>query len=632
MEKWTVARFEHMPCASEFSSQIEPHNMPVVFGGCVADWDAINKWNPNTGGLHHLQMYAGSSTVEAMLSRLGSIFYGDIRGHDRISLSFSTFINLCKKSRGIHSEAIDEKRGQDGCHMLEDDSNEGLCSYLDAGSQIYLAQVPLFNKDKKGESPLAGLLKDINTPRFLDPDVLSSINLWMNVIRSRSSTHYDPHHNLLCVVAGRKQVVLWPPSAAQFLYPMPVCGEASNHSAVNLIEPDLEVHPRAKYAWDHCQKVELNAGDALFIPEGWFHQVDSDDLTIAVNFWWPSKIMLAMQKHMDSYYLRRIISRLVDSEKERMTAEVSVIEHKKEETDKINHNCSANSDVEELKDNFFAGPTLSPRFTDCFTRGMRSMKHEQSPNELGNSLQETETGRSTVAVCSVDTSIHTAIPQEISGSVGKEQNCDTMACQSGDLKPCYLSPTSSGCNLHGVEFKNNYVLQKLNSFESHLLNTLISYVHEKIDSSSIKMADQTLDQKESSASEFVRFHSVSECFHKNYSSGDDIIANILGHLKPATLQKLLLVMVNQFPRTLEALIIHGLSPKAAEILTQKFDEMDKEAAKDEQEEFYRLFYSVFDDHHAAMEVILNGKESFAFLALKTVLERYLGVNCEWSQT
>lgn len=42
-------------------------------------------------------------------------------------------------------------------------------------------------------------------PSFLGPNKLSSINLWMNNAESRSSTHYDPHHNLLCVVAGCKR-------------------------------------------------------------------------------------------------------------------------------------------------------------------------------------------------------------------------------------------------------------------------------------------------------------------------------------------------------------------------------------------------------------------------------------------
>lgn len=42
-----------------------------------------------------------------------------------------------------------------------------------------------------------------------------------------------------------------------------------------------------------------------------FHQVDSDCLTMAVNFWWRSEVMLGMSEHMDAYYMRRIVKRCV---------------------------------------------------------------------------------------------------------------------------------------------------------------------------------------------------------------------------------------------------------------------------------------------------------------------------------
>ena len=42
-------------------------------------------------------------------------------------------------------------------------------------------------------------------PPILEAKEVSSINLWMNNTQARSSTHYDPHHNLLCIVSGRKQ-------------------------------------------------------------------------------------------------------------------------------------------------------------------------------------------------------------------------------------------------------------------------------------------------------------------------------------------------------------------------------------------------------------------------------------------
>ena len=61
----------------------------------------------------------------------------------------------------------------------------------------------------------------------------------------------------------------------------------------------------------------LQAGDALFIPEGWWHQVDSDQTTIAVNFWWQSAFTkgLQQQAHMQQYYLRRTLDGLLDTER-----------------------------------------------------------------------------------------------------------------------------------------------------------------------------------------------------------------------------------------------------------------------------------------------------------------------------
>ena len=47
-------------------------------------------------------------------------------------------------------------------------------------------------------------------------------------------------------------------------------------------EPLLSNHPTGPHGL--CQ-----AGDALLIPEGWWHQVDSDPATLAVNFWWASQ-------------------------------------------------------------------------------------------------------------------------------------------------------------------------------------------------------------------------------------------------------------------------------------------------------------------------------------------------------
>lgn len=110
-----------------------------------------------------------------------------------------------------------------------------------------------------------------------------------------------------------------------------------------------------------------------------------------------------------------------------------------------------------------------------------------------------------------------------------------------------------------------------------------------------------------------------------YRLEDDSIASILWNLKPLDLLTTFMAMVNSFPRTLEALILHMLSPVGAEVLTRKFEELDQQLTEEERSTFYQRFYSVFDDQFAIMDVILKGKESFAHQAFKNVLRLYMGV-------
>jgi hypothetical protein len=101
--------------------------------------------------------------------------------------------------------------------------------------------------------------------------------------------------------------------AAQALH-----GEASNHSAVDLTAIDRRRHPRFEEAERETLHAELLPGDTLFIPEGWWHQVESDDRTTAINLWWDSQFTKkCMSSHMDTYYARRLLGSLLDTEKRR---------------------------------------------------------------------------------------------------------------------------------------------------------------------------------------------------------------------------------------------------------------------------------------------------------------------------
>ncbi|KAH7652266.1 tRNA(Phe) (7-(3-amino-3-carboxypropyl)wyosine(37)-C(2))-hydroxylase protein [Dioscorea alata] len=525
-EPLRIRRYEQPTSPEEFSSLIEASNVPAVFVGVSRDWKAFSRWNPSSGGLDYLEEQVGSATVEAMLSTSAPVFYGDLRRHERVPLSFSTFLTSCKLY--LHHGDSSKKNS---AFMALSDPDETQSTLLDSPDKIYLAQVPILLIESKERCPLENLMEDIRMPIFLKAKQMSAINLWMNGARSKSSTHYDPHHNLLCIIAGCKQVVLWPPSASPLLQLMPIYGEASNHSACNIDNPDLVGNATAQSPMEYAQKIILHAGDALFIPEGWFHQVDSNDLTIAVNFWWKSFMMTNMSEHMEAYYLRRILSRLLEREKNKMLCKSPF----------ANLRCKKMAEIA----------------TDFPTGGDESNSVVQRGNINGNAEQ------------------------------------------------------------HGV------ILEQLEPFTSVVLHELISLVHNTLNSSG-------QNQVKASHLEALDVNIENDCTHARTENSvlleDNPITSIFWTIEPLVLQKVFLVMVHYFPRTLEALVLHMLSPTGAEVLTRKFDEMDQQTTKEQQKEFYQKFYSVFDDQHAAMDAILNGKEIFAFQAYKNVLNLHLGVS------
>src|SRR4051812_41477529 len=101
-------------------------------------------------------------------------------------------------------------------------------------------------------------------------------------------THFDLSSNIACVVGGRRRFTLFPPEQLPNLYVGPIEFTISGPpiSMVNLKQPDLARFPRFADALAASQSAELEAGDALFIPYGWWHQVESlTPFNVLVNYW-----------------------------------------------------------------------------------------------------------------------------------------------------------------------------------------------------------------------------------------------------------------------------------------------------------------------------------------------------------
>lgn len=123
-------------------------------------------------------------------------------------------------------------------------------------------------------------------------------NLWLNSSAGSSSPcHFDVFHNKLIQLHGTKKVLLFHPEAEPGLYTAKNTVQ-KNTSKVDFdafaleegqgVEIDISQYPLFEtHAMSHMREViTLKAGDALYIPKGWYHYCRADSFSMSVNYWW----------------------------------------------------------------------------------------------------------------------------------------------------------------------------------------------------------------------------------------------------------------------------------------------------------------------------------------------------------
>lgn len=104
-----------------------------------------------------------------------------------------------------------------------------------------------------------------------------------------AATHYDNLDGINCIVAGRKRFIFFPPDQFPNLYigPLDLAPGGQPTSLVKISEPDLERYPRFADALATAETVEVEPGDAVFIPSFWWHNVESlEPVNMSMNYWW----------------------------------------------------------------------------------------------------------------------------------------------------------------------------------------------------------------------------------------------------------------------------------------------------------------------------------------------------------
>ena len=241
---------------ASFEADIVPAATPVVLADLVSDWPLVRAARESMATLAQaIKGYDAGRlphVIEAPPDAQGRIFYRD----DLAAFNFTrrpaslpqTVDRLVECAASAHAPAI----------FLE--------------SMSAAAYLPEF----AGAHPMPLL------DRRVEPRV------WIGN-RVKVNTHFDLAYNIACVAGGRRRFTLFPPEQLANLYiaPLDFTPSGAPVSLVQLTNADHARFPRYVEALRHAWHAELGPGDALFIPFGWWHHVESlTPFNVLVNYWW----------------------------------------------------------------------------------------------------------------------------------------------------------------------------------------------------------------------------------------------------------------------------------------------------------------------------------------------------------
>lgn len=136
-------------------------------------------------------------------------------------------------------------------------------------------------------TPCPDLLADeYSLPPYYSAEDYLPPRLWIGPPGIRTPLHRDLGDNFLAQVFGTKEIVMVSPDQR------PNVSEIANYfvggqEPFNIDDIDSQKFPNAARA--SLLRLSLHPGETLFIPEGWFHEVRSDDpnfsLTTSVRYW-----------------------------------------------------------------------------------------------------------------------------------------------------------------------------------------------------------------------------------------------------------------------------------------------------------------------------------------------------------
>jgi len=241
-----------------FERDVVPAYEPVVMRGAVAHWPLVAKGRAGLEAcLRYLMGFDAGQSVDALLAKPEP------------------------------ARAFGYKPGLDGFNFARD-KRPYAALFEQLWRYSHFPEPPSLAAQSALVSEALPGLEQANVLQLLDAAIPPRI--WIGN-RATVPAHFDDSHNIACVAAGRRRFTLLPPQCAPLLYLGPP-DHAPTPAPMSVV-PDLHradpaQFPQVREALEHAVTAELEAGDAIYIPPLWFHQVEAlaPHLNILVNYWW----------------------------------------------------------------------------------------------------------------------------------------------------------------------------------------------------------------------------------------------------------------------------------------------------------------------------------------------------------
>ena len=210
-------------------------NRPAKLTAIIDHWPALTRWS-----LDHFGAIAGDAVVEAQVERERSPDYELAKDDHRRLVRFAELLDWLRKE--------------------------------EASNDIYLTA---YNSGTNAAA-LAPLWDDMAPIALLDGTRTRDGFFWLGPKGTLTPWHHDLTNNLLVQVIGRKRVRMAPPWAFERMRNSHHCFSDWGNDALPAGPGDSMKPP--------VLETIIGPGEAVFLPVGWWHQVQALDLSASMSF------------------------------------------------------------------------------------------------------------------------------------------------------------------------------------------------------------------------------------------------------------------------------------------------------------------------------------------------------------